>query len=379
MRGWSFPLGRWMGVDLRIHTFFLLLLGLCLLATSLNVPTWRAVFIWGILLLAVIVREIARVITAAYHGVHLRSILLLPIGGLFSYANPDSAERASEGKVQTSMAIVGPLANFAFALVVGALIAGASPQVPIFAKPLVTPLHLMRSIVWLNVILGALNFVPAYPLDAGRILRGGFSRAHGQAKGTRAASGLGQMLGLLAVLGGIALLFIPGSGLSTSLSPWLIMGGFFIFVGAQLEDQGLMFQSVVDTVTMRDVMLTNFATLSPSDTLEDALYKATHSLQDEFPVVRGANLVGVVSRQGIVEALRSEGNGYVQSIMSRAFQVAQPDDSLGAMIRRMAGGKMSLVPVAESGRIVGIVTLQNLMHSMGMLAEHRRLKRENAP
>jgi len=95
-------------------------------------------------------------------------------------------------------------------------------------------------------------------------------------------------------------------------------------------------------------------------------------------VVRGANLVGVVSRQGIVEALRSEGNGYVQSIMSRAFQVAQPDDSLGAMIRRMAGGKMSLVPVAESGRIVGIVTLQNLMHSMGMLAEHRRLKRESA-
>jgi len=378
MRGWSFPLGRWIGVDLRIHTFFLLLLGLCLLATSLNVPTWRAVFLWGILLLAVIVREIARVITAAYHGVQLRSILLLPIGGLFSYANPDSAERASEGKVQTCMAVAGPLANFAFALVVGALIAGASPQVPIFAKPLVTPLHLMRSVVWLNVILGALNFVPAYPLDAGRILRGGFSRAHGAVKGTRAASGLGQMLGLLAVLGGIALLFIPGSGLGTSLSPWLIMGGFFIFVGAQLEDQGLMFQSVVDTVTMRDVMLTNFATLSPSDTLEDALYKAIHSLQDEFPVVRGANLVGVVSRQGIVEALRSEGNGYVQSIMSRAFQVAQPDDSLGAMIRRMAGGKMSLVPVAESGRIVGIVTLQNLMHSMGMLAEHRRLKRESA-
>jgi Zn-dependent protease/CBS domain-containing protein len=376
MRGWSFPLGRWMGVDLRIHTFFLLLLGLCLLATNLNVPTWRAVFLWAILLLAVVVREIARVITAAYHGVQLRSILLLPIGGLFSYANPDSAERASEGKVQTSMAIVGPLANFAFALAIGALIMGASPHVSIFAKPLVTPLHLMRSTVWLNVILGALNFIPAYPLDAGRMLRGGFSRTRGAVQATRAASGLGQMLGLLAVLAGIALLFIPSSGLGTSLSPWLIMGGFFIFIGAQLEDQGLMFQSVVDTVTMRDVMLTDFATLSPSDTLEDALYKSIHSLQDEFPVVRGANLVGVVSRQGILEALRSDGNGYVQSVMSRAFQVAQPDDSLGLMIRRMAGGKMSLVPVTEGGRVVGIVTLQNLMHSMGMLAEHRRLKRE---
>jgi Zn-dependent protease/CBS domain-containing protein len=378
MRGWSFPLGRWMGVDLRIHTFFLLLLGLCLLSTNLvNVQSWRAIMLWLILLLAVVVREAARVIVAAYHGVQLRSILLLPIGGLFSYANPDSAERASEGSVQASLAVVGPLANFAFAIAVGTLIAGAAPQVALFAKPWVTPIHLMRSAVWLNVILGILNLIPAYPLDAGRMLRGGFTRSRGAAQATRAASGLGQILGLIAVLGGIALLFIPNSGLGTSLSPWLIMGGFFIFIGAQLEDQGLMFQSVVDTVTMSDVMLTDFSTLAPSDTLEDALYKAIHSLQDEFPVVRGANLVGIVSRQGILEALRSEGNGYVQGVMSRTFQVARPNDSLGSMIRRMAGGRMSLIPVTEGDRVIGIVTLQNLMHSMGMLAEHRRLKREN--
>jgi Zn-dependent protease/CBS domain-containing protein len=378
MRGWSFPLGRWLGVDLRIHTFFLLLLGLCLLSTTLvNVDSWRAIMLWFILLLAVVVREIARVIVAVYHGVQLRSILLLPIGGLFSYANPDSAERASNGSIQTWMAVVGPLANFGFAIAIGTLIAGAAPQVALFARPWVTPTHLMRSAVWLNVILGILNLIPAYPLDAGRILRGGFSRTRGAAQATRAASGLGQILGAIAVLGGIALLIFPSAGLGSSLSPWLIMAGFFIFVGAQLEDQGVMFQSVVDTVTMRDVMLTDFSTLAPSDTLEDALYKAIHSLQDEFPVVRGANLVGIVSRQGILEALRSEGNGYVQGVMSRTFQVAQPNDSLGSMIRRMAGGRMSLIPVTEDDRVIGIVTLQNLMHSMGMLAEHRRLKREN--
>ncbi len=378
MRGWSFPLGRWLGVDLRIHTFFLLLLGLCLLSTTLvNVDSWRAIMLWFILLLAVVVREIARVIVAAYHGVQLRSILLLPIGGLFSYANPDSAERASNGSIQTWMAVVGPLANFGFAIAIGTLIAGAAPQVALFARPWVTPTHLMRSAVWLNVILGILNLIPAYPLDAGRILRSGFSRTRGAAQATRAASGVGQILGAVAVLGGIALLLIPSSGLGSSLSPWLIMAGFFIFVGAQLEDQGVMFQSVVDTVTMRDVMLTDFSTLAPSDTLEDALYKAIHSLQDEFPVVRGANLVGIVSRQGILEALRSEGNGYVQGVMSRTFQVARPNDSLGSMIRRMAGGRMSLIPVTEDDRVIGIVTLQNLMHSMGMLAEHRRLKREN--
>jgi Zn-dependent protease/CBS domain-containing protein len=378
MRGWSFPLGRWFGVDLRIHTFFLLLLGFCLLSTSVaGVAAWRGVMLWLLLLLAVAVREVARIITAAYHGLQLRSILLLPIGGLFSFSTPQSAERAAEGRVQTALALTGPIANLAFAAVIGALILGSAPGVPLGARPWITPTHLMRSTVWLSAMLGLLNLIPAYPLDAGRILRGSFSRTRGTAGATKAVSGLGQGFGLLAMVGGLALLALPNTGLAAGISPWLIMGGFFIFIGAQLEDQGVMFQSVVETVRMRDVMLTEFSTLSPSDTLADALYKAIHSLQDEFPVVRGVNLVGVVSKQSILQALRSDGNGYVQSVMSRAFQVAEPDDSLGLMIRRIAGGRMSLVPVAEEGRIVGIVTWQNLSNSMGLLAEHRRFEREN--
>jgi CBS domain-containing protein len=128
---------------------------------------------------------------------------------------------------------------------------------------------------------------------------------------------------------------------------------------------------------MRDIMLTEFSMLSTSDTLEDALHKSVHSLQDDFPVVRGGNLVGVVSRQNILEALRAEGNGYVQGIMTKAFQIAQPDDSLGTTFRRITAGRgLSLVPVVEGERIVGIVTLQNLMHSMGLLAESRKLQQQ---
>ncbi len=224
----------------------------------------------------------------------------------------------------------------------------------------------MRSTVWLNLLLGLLNLLPAYPLDAGRMLRSGFSRSRGATQGARASSGIGQVLALVVFAAGIAL-----------RNPWLIMAGFFVFIGAQLEDQGVLFQSVVDTVQMKDVMLTDFSTLSPSDTLEDALYKAIHSLQDDFPVVRGTNLVGIVSKQGILDALRADGNGYVQGVMSKAFQVAQPDDSLGAMIRRITGGRgLSLITVTEGEKIVGIVTLQNLMHSMGLLAEHRKVQRE---
>jgi CBS domain-containing protein len=126
-------------------------------------------------------------------------------------------------------------------------------------------------------------------------------------------------------------------------------------------------------------MLTDFATLSPSDTLADALGRCVHSLQEDFPVVRGPQLVGIVSRQRIVEALRNDGNGYIQGIMSRAFQVARPEDTLGTTIRRISAGHgLSLIPVTESGKVIGIVSVQNLMTSMSLLSEQRRLESEES-
>jgi len=130
-------------------------------------------------------------------------------------------------------------------------------------------------------------------------------------------------------------------------------------IGSHMEDQGLLLQTDVDAVRMRDVMLTQFSTLSASDTLEDALQRSVHTLQDVFPVVRGANLVGAVSRQGIVEALQADGNGYVQGVMTRSFQTAQPDDSLVKTLRRiMAGQGAQMVPILDGDRIVGIITPQ---------------------
>jgi CBS domain-containing protein len=163
-------------------------------------------------------------------------------------------------------------------------------------------------------------------------------------------------------------------------NPWLIIAGFFIMIGAQIEDQGVFFQSVVDTVHMREVMLTDFATLSPSDTLADALVRCVHSLQEDFPVVRGPQLVGIVSRQRIVDALRNDGNGYVQSVMSRGLPGGEPEDTLGTTIRRLtAGHGLALIPITDSGRVVGIVSVQNLMSSMSLLAEQRRMEREEGP
>jgi CBS domain-containing protein/Zn-dependent protease len=356
-----------MGVEMRVHAFFPLLAIVCL-AISAQEGVLRGLGLFMVLVSAVVVRETARLLVAAWLGLRLRAILLLPIGGLFAYADPESQEHSSQGGGEFAMALAGPLANLSTALVLAAAFLGASGQIRLLDQPWISAAWLVRSMVWMQAGLGVLHLLPAYPLDMGRLLRGSFAHRHGLSPSGRAASGLGQVLALAAMVAGMLL-----------HSPWLVIAGFFIMIVAQIEDQGVFFQSVVDTVHMREVMLTDFATLSPSDTLADALVRCVHSLQEDFPVVRGPQLVGIISRQRIVDALRSDGNGYVQAVMSKAFQVARPEDTLGTTIRRIQTGRgLSLIPVTESGRVVGIVSVQNLMSSMSLLAEQRRLEREEA-
>jgi len=356
-----------MGVEMRVHAFFPLLAVVCLV---ISVPEGigRGIGLFALLVFAVVVRETARLLVAAWLGLRLRAILLLPIGGLFAYADPESQENCSRGGGRYALALAGPLANIATALALAATFLGAGGGINLISQPWVSAAWLMRSMVWMQAGLGALHLLPAYPLDVGRLLRTSLAQHHGFISSSRAAAGLGQLLALAAMVGGMLL-----------HSPWLVIAGFFIMIGAQIEEQGVFFQSVVDTVHMREVMLTDFATLSPSDTLSDALVRCVHSLQEDFPVVRGPQLVGIISRQRIVDALRNDGNGYVQAVMSKAFQVARPEDTLGTTIRRIqAGHGLSLIPVTESGRVVGIVSVQNLMSSMSLLAEQRRLEREDA-
>src|ERR1019366_263884 len=158
-------------------------------------------------------------------------------------------ESANHGSGQFVLALAGPLANLSAALTTAGIVLGASGDVRLFEHPYITSAHLLRSLVWMQASLGILHFVPAYPLDCGRLIRNRFARTHGSAPAARAASGVGQVLAGAAIVGGMF-----------AQEPWLILAGFFIMIGAQVEDQGVFFQSVVDTVRMREVMLTAFAT-----------------------------------------------------------------------------------------------------------------------
>src|SRR5213075_2783702 len=205
--------------------------------------------------------------------------------------------------------------------------------------------------------LGLFHLLPAYPMDGGRILRAVFGRSMDPLRATRRAVSIGR---------GFGIAFILAGWWNMPQTTWFFVVGVLLFIAAQMEDRSAVFHSVLETVHLEDIMLTDFATLSPADTLQDALDKAVHSLQDDFPVVRGSDMVGVISRQRILDALRAEGNGYVQAVMNKIFEVSLRNDSLGSAFRKLTARSSSIIPVVEDEHLIGIVTLQNLMHSMSL-------------
>lgn len=375
MRGWSFPVGRFLGVEVRIHAFFVLLLGMSIsFGSILSGSGSSGLGLWLMLLSAVLVREIARAIVCAWFGLDIRSILLMPTGGLPIFASQDDTARASSPRIERWLAVAGPLANVLAGVLLFGFIAGVSPEVHLLARPLVSPSVLLRSLIWVQILLGAIHLLPAFPLDGGRILRSELARAGARTKSDEGLklSQQAVMLGQLIAGGLIVLGWIMNNLI-------VVMAGLSVFAAAHLEDQGVLLQTKVDSVRMKDVMLTEFSTLSASATLEDALDQAIHTLQDVFPVVRAGNLVGAVSRQGIFEALQTEGNGYVQGVMTRSFHTAQPDDSLLKTLQRITTGHgAQLVPVVEGERVVGIITPQNLSQSMSVLNQTKKLQERNA-
>jgi len=368
MLRWSFSIGKIFGVEVRLHFFFLfLLIPSVTWATALGRPAMRGIALWAMLLLAVIVRETARAICSAWLALEPRSILLLPTGGLPAYGTPEAAARAEEPRVQRSLALAGPLTNGVLGLTIAALALTVSPQINLWQASWVTPIHLMRSFVWVNLLLALVNLLPAWPLDAGRVLHGEMVR--GQARGAASSrSSLSRQT--LARLGPAIAVGLIVLGI-VSVNMWSIAIGVGILLGAQVERQGLLLEAREDTVLVRDVMLSEYSLLSASATLEDAVVQARHTLQDVYPVVRAGNLVGAVSRQDILDALATDGNGYIQGVMARSFETAAPDDSLIKTLARVTslpGVSTELVPVVEGERVVGILTPQNLRRSMGLVA-----------
>jgi predicted transcriptional regulator len=353
----SFPLGRIMGVDVRMHLSFLLLLAAALVYGAAYGNAFRGLGLWVALAFAVAVRETARCIAAAYVGLRLRALFLLPVGGVMALAPQEGGGQPAT----LPLVLAAPIANFGAGLLMLGLSYATAPQVQLLTQPWISPQYVLRSFVWMQFVLAVVNLLPAVTLPSRQLLRGGVKSATANSRNAGPAFGLMTGLAIAMLLAGLF-----------TMNLWLVLLGFFALVTSQLQAHTAVDGTHPDAVRVEEVMLTEYTLLSSSDTLRGALDRTVHSLQEVFPIVRGNRLVGSVTRQTIVEHLQVEGDSYVQGVMTRSLQVAEPKEQLAVALRRASGqGASEFIPVAEDGRMLGILTPQNLPRAVQQVTQTR--------
>jgi stage IV sporulation protein FB len=349
--GWSLPIFRIAGIQLRIHVTFVLLiawLAFGYYAQGGSPAAAEGVIFVLLLFLCVVLHEFGHALAAKAFGINTPDITLLPIGGVARLER-----MPEEPKQELLIAVAGPAVNVVIAL--GLFVAGGS-----FINPFVNPaaperVALVSQLLIINVLLVAFNLLPAFPMDGGRVLRALLATRMSYARATQIAATVGQ--GFAFVFGFIGLIW----------NPFLIFIALFVYIGASQEAALAQMKDVSRRFPVSSAMVREFRTLPENATLEEAVDALLATSQHDFPVVdETGNVAGVLTRHDLIAALRKNDPALrVGDVMRRNIPTVTTGTRFEEAFRIMQECNCPAVPVLDSmKRLVGLLTPENVTELM---------------
>jgi CBS domain containing-hemolysin-like protein len=181
------------------------------------------------------------------------------------------------------------------------------------------------------------------------VLRALLAMRLGRRRATAIAANVGQAMAIL--FGVVGFLY----------NPILIFIAIFVYLGAQAEAGMVEMQSALAGLRVRDAMMTRFRTLRTNDTLAKAVGELLAGSQQDFPVIDNDRPIGILRRNDLVKAL-SDGRreDLVTEGMSRDCESVDEASSLSSAVESMRERQCATMPVLADGRIVGLLTLENI-------------------
>jgi Zn-dependent protease len=310
--------------------------------------------------ICVVLHEFGHAIVGRGQGMPIRGITLFMFGGV--------AELGGEPPSALSeflMAIAGPAVSailgalFWLGAKVGAQVGAALPVVAVLAY-----------LAWINWSVLIFNLIPAFPLDGGRVLRSilwGISKNLRRATGW--AAGLGQGFAWLMILVGV-ISFISGF---VYQGIWLGLIGLFLNNAARDSYRQVLIQQALRGEPIRQFMNRQPIVVSPfldlRSWVEDYVYRYHRKL---FPVARDGHLEGFVTTQALQRFPRSEWEQHTIAEAMRhdtdTITIPQTADALTALAKMQSTGSSRLL-VVDGDRIVGILSLKDLLHFLQVKME----------
>jgi Zn-dependent protease len=340
-------LGRFAGIDVYIHATFLLIIAFVAWshwARGLGVSgVFEGILFVLAIFACVVLHEYGHALTARRYGVKTRDITLYPIGGVARL------ERMPDKPVQELwVALAGPAVNLAIAVALFAVLATTTTLRPL-GELTVTSGPFLERLLIINLFLAAFNLIPAFPMDGGRVLRALLAMRLEYTRATQIAANIGQGMALLFGLVGLL------------VNPFLIFIALFVWIGAAQESSMVQMKSSLGGIPVSRAMLTDFQVLAESEPLSRAVDLLLEGSQQDFPVVTDQRVIGVLTRGDLIKALAQlPPTTSVGDVMQRGFIEVDSGEMLETAFGRLQECQCHTVPVTHDGRLVGLVTSENI-------------------
>ena len=336
---------RIFGVPVRFHFTFVLLLAL-LVVTDLSHESSGifALFLLG-LFCSLLFHDMAHAWVAASMRIRTLEIVILPIGGLARY------ERRLQPFQELWIALAGPFSNLLISAAIFGYMALTRQSLQIDPGALLAPSNdnVVQRLAFVNLLFAVFNLIPAFPMDGGRILRALLSMVRPAEEATRMATWMGRMLAISMGLYGLF-----------TAQFLLVFFAFFIWMGAAQESTAALGRALTHGIPVRAAMITDFHRLGHGDTIRHAVNLLLSSAQQDFPVLHGDEVIGLLDRATLLKSLAADGpDAYVAGVMDRDYLALDPSTDLAETLPLMArAGRCALV--MEGSHLAGLLTSDNL-------------------
>lgn len=365
---WSWKFAEFRGIGVYMHATFLILIAFVVLshwsAGNSVAKTLEGVGFILALFSCVLLHEFGHALMAAKYGIKTRDITLLPIGGLARL------ERMPEEPLQELwVALAGPAVNVLIAATLFVWLQFSAALAPLEQLTVTSGPFLERLLV-VNVILVVFNLLPAFPMDGGRVLRALLATKMEYTHATQIAAYTGQAM---AIVFGI---------LGFYLNPFLVFIAFFVWIGAAQEASMVTMKAALGGIPVSRAMMTDFRRLRLGDSLQQAIDLIIATPQQNFPVLHGSEVVGILPSRELMVGLQQQGpTALVDDVMRRDFLALEPNDMLDSALGKIHQQECCrTAPVMRGNELVGLLTEENVgefLHIASALGERTTNTKSN--
>jgi Zn-dependent protease len=368
VRTTGFRIARILGIPIYLDASWLLIFGLITYSLAMAFrelhPQWTPTQHWTLGILtsilffaSVLFHELSHSVVALHYKIPVQSITLFIFGGIARIG------REPSGPLQEfNIAIAGPLASFFLAgLFGGVMLAFPSDQ-------------MMRALAGYlagtNLLLGAFNLAPGFPLDGGRVFRAiiwGITKNYSRATLIAGASGRLVAYTMMAI-GGYEAFY--KSQWSSGL--WLGVIGLYLLNAAQESIAQVTIRETLAGLRAADVMSQEVPTVGGHITLEEYGAEVLRTGRRCHIVMSDDRLVGMMNVHTLNSVPREEwAHNSVQSAMIPRERIlwTSPDESLLKLLERLMSADVNQMPVVsgsgdDAPQIIGMVTRDSILRVM---------------